>query len=191
MWRDLHASAPSKWSEDGRHLVRASGLSRAVLCSMLLSASCSHEAVHQVSSPAPNRVTANLSGSTDGQLIEIGTLQTGRDKAHYYLAVRREPGGHLRLTFLVAADAGLQPATALEGSVLTLLVAEKGRENFSSQTIELRREDPQQPEGVVFAGQLPEAVQQLALTAVIPRLRIGGQRLHARFTLPVAADGQE
>jgi hypothetical protein len=132
-----------------------------------------------------------MSGSNPGQLIDIGTLQTARETKRYALQLRREPDGDLTLAFLVCTDSGFQPATALEGSVLTLLVTEEGKASWSSHAIELKRAPPGQPEQVLFRGRLPEAVRELELTAVIPRLRIAGQRLHARFTMSVYPHDQE
>jgi hypothetical protein len=130
-------------------------------------------------------------GIQQGQWIDLGTLQTARETRRYALHLRREPDGNLTLAFLVSTDSGFEPATALEGSELTLLVTEKDKASWSSSFIELKRAPPGQPEQVWFRGRLPEAVRALELTAVIPRLRIAGQRLHARFTMSVCPRDQE
>jgi hypothetical protein len=129
--------------------------------------------------------------SNRGQLIDLATLQTAGDTKHYYVEVLREPDGEVTLAFLVATASGLQPAVTVDGSTLTLLVAQSGNEGWTGKTIELTRPKSSQAEGVIFRGRLPEAVQGLELTAVIPKLRIGGQRLHARFTMPVPGDGEQ
>jgi hypothetical protein len=158
---------------------------------MLTAASCSHEATDSKPNLALAEAAPDGSGSNHGQLIDLGILQTASEIKRYSLELLREPNGELRLTFLVATDSGFQPATTLEGSVLTLLVTEKGKESWSAHFVELTRLPAGQSQHVVFLGRLPEVVRPLELTAVIPRLRIAGQRLHARFTMSIPAEGEE
>jgi hypothetical protein len=163
-----------------------------LLLVLLGAVSCSREASLEPSVPAEVQKPPDPLGvHHDGQWIDLGTLQTARETRRYALHLRRETDGNLTLAFLVSTDSGFQPATTLEGSVLTLLVTEEGKATWSSHTIELKRAPPGQPEQVWFRGRLPEAARELELTAVIPRLRIAGQRFHARFTMSVCPRDQE
>jgi hypothetical protein len=158
---------------------------------LLGAVSCSREESLEASAPAEVQESSDPLGIQQGQWIDLGTLQTARETKRYALQLQREPDGNLTLAFLVSTDSGFQPATDLEGAELTLLVTEKGKASWSSHAIDLNRAPPSQPEQAWFRGRLPEAVRTLELTAVIPRLRIAGQRLHARFTMSVYPRDQE
>jgi hypothetical protein len=166
-------------------------MGRTLLLVLLGAVSCSREGSLEQSVPAELQEPPVPLGVHQGQWIDLGTLQTARETKRYALQLQREPDGNLTLAFLVSTDSGFQPATDLEGAELTLLVTEKGKASWSSHAIELNRAPPSQPEQVWFRGRLPEAVRTLELTAVIPRLRIAGQRLHARFTMSVHPSDQE
>ncbi len=165
--------------------MRATALGWGMVCLLLAAGSCSNEkpSRESVRTQAANRPV--LSRWMDVEhLIDLGSLQTGGTVSRYYLDAVREPGGQLRLAFLAATDEGIPCTVTLEAATLTLVVAQRGREGWLSKTIELTRHRSSEAQRVVFGGRLPEVVREFDLTAVIPRLRIGGQRLHARFTLP-------
>jgi hypothetical protein len=146
---------------------------------------CSRSRSLEESVPLEIQAPPQAWSAQPGQWIDLGTLQTARETKRYALHLTREPEGKLTLVFLASTASGFQPATTLEGSVLTLLVTEKGKESWTSHAIELRRSPAHEGAQVMFQGRLPEPVRALELTAVIPRLRIAGQRLHARFTMSV------
>jgi len=189
--RDLHSEVLSRKLHDGPDAAHGCSPVGLALVLLLTGVSCSRQASPQKPEPTPTELTALPSVPIQGQRIKVATLQTASETRHYFLEVQRQSNDTLELTFLVATDSGFEPATALEGSVLTLLVGRKGRESWSRNQLELTRVTAAPAEQVVFRGQLPETVGRFELTAVIPRVRIGGQKLHLRFTLPVAPDAEE